>query len=107
MSDQLSDYANYGEGASPERNNAGLALSLLFIGLAIGAVAALLCAPKTGKQMRRTLRRKYEDAREAMEDFGDQAGDWVEKSSDWADKASDWADKAKAKVKPVRRAFGR
>src|SRR5215471_4135940 len=102
MSDQLSDFASEGEyRSSGSSNNAGLALSLLFLGLAIGAVAALLCAPKTGKQMRRTLRRKYEDAREAFEDLGDQAEDWVEKGSDWADKA-------KAKVKPIgKRAFGR
>jgi gas vesicle protein len=101
MSDQLSDFANQGDyRSSASSNNAGLALGLLFIGLAIGAVAALLCAPKTGKQMRRTLRRKYEDAREAIEDLGDQAEDWVEKGSDWADKA-------KARVKPISRAFGR
>jgi gas vesicle protein len=102
MSDQMSDFANEGDyRSSGSSNNASLALGLLFLGLAIGAVAALLCAPKTGRQMRRTLRRKYEDAREAIEDFGDQAEDWV-------DKGSDWADKAKAKVKPMgKRAFGR
>ncbi len=100
MSDQLSDFASYGDYRPSGRNNTSLALSLLFIGLAVGAFAALLCAPKTGKQMRRTLRRKYEDAREAMEDLGDQAEDWM-------DKGSDWADKAKSKVKPMRKAFGR
>jgi gas vesicle protein len=107
MSDQMSDFANRGDYRPSGRSNAALGLSLLFVGLAIGAFAALLCAPKTGKQMRRTLRRKYEDAREAMEDLGDQAGDWVDKGSDWADKASDWAGKAKSKVKPIGKAFGR
>lgn len=100
MSDQLSDFANYGDYRPSGSGNVGLALGLLFAGLAIGAVAALLSAPKTGKQMRRTLRRKYEDAREAMEGMSDQADDWM-------DKGSDWADKAKAKVKPIGRAFGR
>jgi len=75
-------------------------MTMLFVGLAIGALTALLMAPKTGKQMRRTLRRKYEDAREVMEDFGDQAGDWI-------DKGSDWADKAKSRVAPLAKQFRR
>jgi len=82
-------------------------LVLLFVGLAAGAITALLLAPKTGKQMRRHLRRKYEDAREVVDDWGQQAGDWIERGSDWAEKASDWADQAKAKVKPLRKTFQR
>jgi gas vesicle protein len=77
----------------------GTGLTLLFIGMAAGAVIALLLAPQTGKQMRRTLRRKYQDAREVMEDIGDQAGDWI-------DKGSEWADKAKSKI-PLKKPFGR
>lgn len=100
MSDELSDFATSGDYRSSGGGNIGMVLGLLFVGLAIGAVAALLSAPKTGKQMRRALRRKYEDAREAVEELGDQAGDWVEKGSDWADKA-------RTKVKPIRKAFGR
>jgi gas vesicle protein len=73
---------------------------MLFIGLAAGALVALLLTPKTGKEMRRTLRRKYDDAREVMEDIGDQAGDWI-------DKGSEWADKAKSKMGPLKRPFGR
>ena len=73
---------------------------MLLVGLAAGALVALLLAPKTGKQMRRTLRRKYEDAREVVEDIGEQAGDWI-------DKGSEWADKAKSKMPPLKRPFGR
>jgi gas vesicle protein len=73
---------------------------MLLVGLAAGALVALLLAPKTGKQMRRTLRRKYEDAREVMEDIGEQAGDWI-------DKGSEWADKAKSKMPPLKKPFGR
>ncbi len=80
---------------------------MLFIGLAAGAVLALLLTPQTGKQMRRTLRRKYDDARDLVEDFGDQAGDWLEKGSDWADKASEFAEKAKSKVAPLAKPFQR
>jgi gas vesicle protein len=73
---------------------------MLCVGLALGALTALLLAPKTGKQMRRALLRKYEDARDAMEELGDQA-------SDWADKGSDWAEKAKQRVAPFSKPFSR
>ena len=88
MEAQAYDYATQGEYRS-SGTNVGLVLTMLFIGLAAGAVTALLLAPKTGRQMRRTLRRKYEDAREAMDDLTDQAGDWLDKGSDWAEKAKD------------------
>jgi gas vesicle protein len=100
MNDQESDFEPNGEYQESDNGSVGLGLSMLFIGLAAGALLALLLAPKTGKQMRRTLRRKYEDAREAMEDIGDQAGDWIEKGSEWADKA-------KSKMPPLKRPFGR
>ena len=99
MNDQRNDFESQGEYQSSE-GNVGTALTLLFIGLALGALTALLLAPKTGKQMRRTLRRKYEDAREAVEDFSDQAGDWI-------DKGSEWAEKAKSRVAPLGRPFQR
>jgi gas vesicle protein len=95
MSDEMNDVASSGE-----YHESGNGLIMLFIGLAAGALIALLLAPQTGKQMRKTLRRKYEDARDAMEDLGEQAGDWVEKGSDWADKA-------KSKVAPLAKPFQR
>ena len=92
------DFEAHGE--CEESSSLGLGVTMLFIGLAAGALVALLLAPTTGKQMRRTLRRKYEDAREVMEDIGEQAGDWI-------DKGSEWADKAKSKMPPLKRPFGR
>jgi gas vesicle protein len=91
------EYSTQGEYRSSDRN-VGLGLTMLFIGLAAGAVAALLLAPKTGKQMRRQLRRTYDDARGAMEDFSDQASDWV-------DRGSEWAEKAKQRVAPLSKPF--
>ena len=79
------------------RNNG---LSMLSIGLAAGALTALVLAPESGKQMRKTLRRKYEDARDAVEDLGDQASDWI-------DRGSDLANKAKSTVAPLRKALAR
>ena len=99
MENEAYDYASQGEYHSGG-SNVGVALTLLFVGLAAGALAALLLAPKTGRQMRRTLRRRYEDARDRMDDFTDQA-------SDWLDKGSDWADKAKSRVAPLAKQFRR
>jgi gas vesicle protein len=86
MDSQGYDYASQGEYRS-SGSALSLGLTMLFIGLAAGALTALLLTPRTGRQMRRTLRRKYEDARDVMEDFTDQAGDWLDKGSDWAEKA--------------------
>jgi gas vesicle protein len=99
MDDQNSDFASQGDYRS-SGGNVSVGLTLLFVGLALGALAALLLAPKTGKQMRRTLRRKYEDARDAVEDFSGQAGDWI-------DKGSEWADRAKGRVAPLTKPFQR
>jgi gas vesicle protein len=83
---------------SDKDRGSGYGLTILFIGLAAGALIALLLAPQTGKQMRKTLRRRYEDARDTMGDFSDQASDWIEKGSEFADKA-------KSKVAPLAKQF--
>lgn len=107
MTDELSDFATYGEYRSSDRSGMTLGLALLCIGLAAGAITALLLTPKTGRQLRKQLRRKYEDAREVVDDWSEQAGDWAEQSSDWSEKASGWADKAKSRVKPLAKAWKR
>jgi len=99
MEAQAYDYASQGEYRS-SGSNVSLALAMLFVGLAAGAITALLLAPKTGRQMRRTIRRKVEDARDAVDDLGDQA-------SGWFDKSSDWAEKAKGRVSQFKSPFAR
>ena len=101
MSDDANEFVSEGEYEASGRNTVAFGLALLLIGFAAGAIAAALMTPKTGKQMRRTLRRKLDDARDAMGDWSEQANDWVEKGSDLANKASDWADAAKEKVAPL------
>jgi len=101
MSDDAKEFVSEGEYEASGRNTVGLGMALLLIGFAAGAIAAALMTPKTGKQMRRELKRKLDDAREAMDDWSDQAGDWVEKGSDLANKASDWADAARERVAPL------
>ena len=101
MSDDASAFVREGEYEPSGRNTVALGLALLLIGFAAGAIAAALMTPKTGKQMRRTLKRKLDDARDAMGEWSEQAGDWAEKGSDLANKASDWADAAKERVAPL------
>ena len=85
---------------SRRQRNFTTALSFLAIGLGLGALAALLVTPKTGKQVRKDVRRKYEDARDAM-------GQWSERAGDIWEKGEEWADVARRKAEPVTRAFRR
>jgi len=107
----MTDYERFGDYQPSDRSSAGMAITFLFIGLGAGALAALLFAPKTGKQIRRELRRKYETAKDVIEDWLEQAGDVIEKGSEWASNAKDWAntarDTAKEKVAPFAKAVKR
>jgi hypothetical protein len=91
---RMTDYEHFGDYQPSDRSGIGLALTFLFIGLGAGALAALLLAPNSGKQTRRSLRRKYEDAREVFDDFTEQAGDVIERGAEWANTA-------KEKIEPL------
>lgn len=67
-----------GKYESSELGKAGTAVTFLLIGLGAGALIGLLFAPKPGKQMRKELRRKYDDARETLDDWKDDAKDAAE-----------------------------
>lgn len=98
----MTDYDNFGEdqqGAS-QGSTLGLALTFLFVGLGAGALVALLLAPKEGKKTRRVLRRKYEDAMEAINDWKETAEEMFERGGDWAESAKETA---KETVEPLRR----
>jgi gas vesicle protein len=85
---------------SRRKRNFATTFGLLAIGLGLGALAALLIAPKTGKQLRKDVRRRYEDAREAVGDLGGRATDiW--------DRRDEWAEAARRKTEPITRAFRR
>lgn len=96
----MADYGTYGSYRSSDKSNVAAALTFLLIGLGIGSALALLFAPKSGKQMRRSLRRKYEDARDRMDDWGEQAGEYVERGKEWAGGMRE-------KVTPLARKFAR
>ena len=96
-------------------NNVGTAVTFLLIGLGAGALAALLLAPKTGKQFRKDLKRGYDEAKDAVEDWADEAKDRTrearERMHDVAQRgvemAEDLRDAARDKVEPLRRAINR
>lgn len=103
MTDEVNEFENEGEYEPSGRNTIAIGMAVLLVGFAVGAVFAALMTPKTGKQMRRSLRRGLDNARDTVGDWSDQAGDWAEKGSNLADKASEWADAAKEKAKKFRR----
>jgi gas vesicle protein len=96
---------------SSEDSKVGTAVTFLMIGLGIGALTGLLLAPKTGKQLRRDLKRGYEDAREKLDDWTDEAKDRVRDAGDRVrgvvSRASDLAEDLREKAEPIRRAINR
>jgi gas vesicle protein len=100
MNDQET-YRGFGR-QSGKGGSVGLGLTLLLIGLGIGAVTALLLAPDTGRRTRKRLRRRYEDTKDMLGDWSHQANDAWEKGSDWADETRKQVNK---RVKPIRKSI--
>jgi gas vesicle protein len=96
---------------SSEGSNIGTAITFLLIGLGAGALAGLLLAPKTGKQLRRDLRRGYEDAKDSIGDWAEEAKDRArevgDKVRDAASRGADLAEDLRDRVEPLRRAINR
>jgi gas vesicle protein len=108
---------------SSEGTNTGTAITFFLIGLGAGALAGLLLAPKSGKQLRRDIKRGYEDAKDAVGDWAEDAAGQVKErvrgtvesvrdaASRGIDAASDLADNlreaARDKTEPIRRAIKR
>src|SRR6202451_3626868 len=100
---------------SSEGGNLGTAVTFLLIGIGAGALAALILAPKTGKQFRRDLKRGYEDARETLQDWTEEAKDRARDARERvrdvaersADLANDLGNTVREKVEPLRRAVNR
>jgi gas vesicle protein len=96
---------------SSESSHIGTAITFLLIGLGAGALAGLLLAPKSGKQLRKDLRRGYEDAKDSVGEWADEAKDRVrdvgERVRDAASRGADLAEDLREKVEPLRRAINR
>jgi gas vesicle protein len=93
-----------GKYESSEGGNIGTALTFLLIGLGAGALVGLLYAPKTGRQMRKDLRKKYEGARETLDDWKDQAREAAE---DVIDRGAEIAEEVRERVTPLTKAVRR
>jgi gas vesicle protein len=79
-------------------STAGTAITFLLIGLGVGAALGLLLAPKTGRQLRKDLRRSYDDALETVSDWTDEAKDRFEEA---VEKGSNFADELRTKAEPL------
>jgi gas vesicle protein len=101
----------FGSYESSSGSNVGTAITFLLIGIGAGALAALVLAPKSGRQLRRDLRRGYEDARDSIQDWSDEAKDRVrevkERVRDVAERGASLADDLRQKVEPLRRSINR
>jgi gas vesicle protein len=93
-----------GKYESSEGGNIGTALTFLLIGLGAGALVGLLYAPKTGRQMRKDLRKKYDGARETLDDWKDQAREAAE---DVIDRGAEIAEEVRERVTPLTKAVRR
>jgi gas vesicle protein len=97
-----------GKYESSDHSNIGTAVTFLMIGLGAGALIALFLAPKSGKQLRRDLRRKYDDARDTLTDWSEEASDRVQ---DAVERSTEWAEElreaARQKAAPIGKALRR
>jgi len=97
---------------SSDGGSVGTAVTFFLIGVGAGALAGLLLAPKTGKQLRRDLKRGYEETRDTIGDWADDAKDRVRKAGERVrdvstDLADDLRDAAREKTEPIRRVIQR
>jgi gas vesicle protein len=93
-----------GKYESSEGNTAATAVTFLLIGLGAGTLIGLLFAPKSGKQMRKELRRKYDDARETLDDWKDDAKEAAEEAFE---RGAEIADDLRDRVAPLAAAIKR
>jgi hypothetical protein len=89
---------------SSENSQFGVAVTFLLMGLGAGALLALLATSKTGRRFRRTMRRRYEDAREAVGDWKQEAREAAE---DILERGAEFAEEVRDKAAPVMRGIRR
>jgi gas vesicle protein len=90
--------------SSESTSQIGTAVTFLLIGLGAGALTALLLAPKSGKQLRKDIRRKYEDAKDSFDEWKDEAKEAVEEARErGAELAEDLRERVAPLAKNLRR----
>jgi hypothetical protein len=92
----MAEYRDLGDYKVSETRETGVPAGLIYllIGIGVGSLLVAVLTPKTGKQLRKGLRRGYEDARETLEEWSNQAEDWIQRGSEWANNAT-------SKVAPI------
>ena len=93
-----------GKYEASEQGSVGTAITFLLIGLGAGTLIGLLFAPKSGRQMRKELRRRYEDARETIDDWKEEAREVAE---DTLERGAELADELRDRVTPLTKTFKR
>ena len=84
--------------SSEHGGTVGTAITFLLIGLGAGALIGMMFAPKAGKQMRKELRRRYQDARGNIEDWSEDARNTVDEVMEYG---ADLADEVRDRVSPL------
>jgi len=93
---------------SSDKNQVGTAVTFLLIGLGAGALLGLLLAPKSGKELRKDIRRGYEDAKDSLGEWADDAAEKIRDTGERVrDAASRGMDELRDKTEPLRRAINR
>jgi gas vesicle protein len=93
-----------GKYEASEQGSVGTAITFLLIGLGAGTLIGLLFAPKPGRQMRKELRRRYEDARETIGDWKEDAREVAEET---LERGAELADEIRDRVTPLAKSFKR
>ncbi len=89
---------------SESNSNVGTAISFLLIGLGVGAAVGMLLAPKSGKQIRKDLRRSYDDTLDTISEW---TGEAKERFEEVVEKGSDLTEELRAKAEPLTRILRR
>jgi gas vesicle protein len=105
----------FGKYESSDNGNIGTAITFLLIGLGAGTLAGLLLAPKSGKLLRKDLKRGYDDALDTASEWADEAKDRASAASDrvrevasrGVEIAEDLRDTVREKTEPLRRVISR
>jgi gas vesicle protein len=85
-------------------SSVGTGITFLLIGLGIGATVGLLLAPKTGKQLRKDLRRTYEDTLDTISQWSDEAKDRFDEA---IEKGTEFTEELRDRAEPLGRILRR
>jgi gas vesicle protein len=88
----------FGKYEKSDGSNFGTAITFLLIGLGVGAAAGMFLAPKAGKQIRKDLRRSYDDALDTISEWTDEA---KERFDEAVEKGADFTEELRAKAEPL------